>query len=72
MKTLDQPDIDDQLMQITVGCYVTFKSPTRDGCRKATRKVTGFDSVGRALVAYRGYRDFVVKDSEIISVSDPV
>ena len=51
-----------------VGDTISFKSPARWGDRKATRKVVGHDQHGRALVGYGGYKDFVVKDEEILAI----
>lgn len=54
--------------KIAVGDRIIFKSPTRDDYRRATRQVVGFDSLGRPLVVYKGWSDFVVFPSEVISV----
>lgn len=42
-----------------IGDRITFTVTTRDGRRKATRKVTGF-YMNRPTVRYSGYSDFVV------------
>lgn len=51
-----------------VGDYIVFKAATRHSYRKARRKVTGFDTLGRCLVRYAGWSDFIVHSHEIISV----
>jgi hypothetical protein len=53
--------------QMEVGDLLTFKSATRYSFRKATRIITGFDSVGRPLVRYAGWSSFIVQPNEIIS-----
>lgn len=50
-----------------IGDLLTFKAATRSHYRKATRPIRGFDKLGRPMVAYHGYRDFVVQLDEIIS-----
>lgn len=50
-----------------VGDLLTFKSATRCSYRKATRKIVGFDHLGRPMVRYAGWSDFVVMPHEIIS-----
>lgn len=47
------------LPDISVGDYITFTCTTRDGRRKATRKVNGF-SGSRPTVRYAGWDRFVV------------
>jgi hypothetical protein len=51
-----------------VGDLLTFKAATRCSFRKATRKIRGFDHLGRPLVGYSGWADFTVMPKEIISV----
>lgn len=46
---------------------VTFKAATRSHCRKATRRITGFDPARRVKCEYHGWPGFVVRDSEVIS-----
>lgn len=50
-----------------VGDLLTFKSRTRFHYRKATRVIRGFSVMGYPEVAYSGWRDFIVRPSEIIS-----
>lgn len=54
-----------------VGDLLTFKAATRCRYRKATRKIKGFDHLGRPLVGYSGWPDFIVMPREIISVPSP-
>lgn len=56
--------------QVKIGDRLTFKSATRDSCRKATRPITGFDSFGRPLVNYASWRGFIVMPHEIISIEE--
>jgi len=53
-----------------IGDRLTFKAATRAHCRKATRPITGFDSYGRPLVNYAGWRGFIVRHDEIISCEE--
>lgn len=46
--------------RIEVGDRVTFTVTTRDGRRKATRKVVGFDHLGRPEVRFNGWSNFVL------------
>ena len=62
---------------ITIGDTITFRSPTRSGNRKATRKVIGFDNYGFGrygvlVTSYSGWTGFAVKLDEIISVENAV
>lgn len=57
--------------KMEVGDLLTFKSATRCSFRKATRKIKGFDHLGRPLVGYAGWSDFIVMPKEIISVERP-
>ena len=56
--------------KINVGDRIVFRSPTRDGCRKANRIVTGFwnqySEHRQPTVRYFGWSNFAVKASEII------
>jgi hypothetical protein len=54
--------------QMKIGDLLTFKAATRYSFRKATRKITGFDSYGRPLVTYAGWSDFIVQPHEILFV----
>ena len=58
----------DEYFGMKVGDEITFRSPTRSGSRKATRKVTGFRDYGAVTVTrFHGWKDFAVKLEEIIS-----
>lgn len=57
--------------KMRVGDLLTFKAATRCSYRKATRKIKGFDHLGRPLVGYSGWSDFIVMPKEIISVERP-
>lgn len=58
----------DEYFGMKVGDEITFRSPTRSGSRKATRKITGFRDYGAVTVTkYHGWTDFAVKLDEIIS-----
>lgn len=46
--------------QMKIGDYITFTVTTRDGRRKARRKVLDFDRHGRPEVRYEGWSRFVV------------
>ena len=48
-----------------VGDQVKFKAATRWGCKTVTRKIIAIDEIGRPLVRYGGYSDFVVRLNEI-------
>jgi len=52
---------------VEVGDLVRFKAACREGAPTVTRKVNGF-YLGQPTVRYRGYADFVVRPSEILSV----
>ncbi len=54
--------------KMRVGDLLTFKAATRASYRKATRKIRGFDELGRPLVGYSGWDNFIVRLDEIISV----
>lgn len=45
---------------IEIGDRITFTACTRSDNRKATRKVVGFDHLGRPEVRYHGWSNFVV------------
>ncbi len=50
----------------TVRILVTFRAITRwSGREKNTRKLRGFDSVGRPLVYFGGWSDFVLRPREV-------
>lgn len=57
-----------RLKKMRVGDLLTFKAATRYSYRKATRIITGFDHYGRPEVSYSGWRGFIVRPNEIISV----
>lgn len=48
------------MKRLAIGDYITFTVTTRDGRRKARRKVVGFDHLGRPEVRYHGWSNFVV------------
>lgn len=56
---------------IKVGDRITFRSPTRDGCRTATRVVNGFYAGDTSLptVRYNGWAKFAVRQWEITLVN---
>ncbi len=54
--------------QMRKGDWLTFRSATRCSDRRATRKIRGFDELGRPMVGYAGWSDFVVMPKEIISI----
>lgn len=57
---------------LEVGDDLTFKAACRSGCRKATRKVSGFrrDDLGVIFAvnvkSYQGWTDFAVLRREVI------
>jgi hypothetical protein len=53
--------------KLRIGDLLTFKAATRCSYRKATRKITGFDALGRPLVTYAGWSGFIVRPQEILS-----
>lgn len=53
--------------KMQIGDLLTFKAATRYSFAKATRKIKGFDHLGRPLVKYAGWSEFIVRPSEIIS-----
>ena len=63
-----------------IGDRITFRSPTRWSCVKATRKVNGFwklyaDDKCTVIahwptVRYGGYAEFIVRPHEIISIEE--
>lgn len=53
---------------INQGDRITFKAATRYSFQKATRVVKGFDHLGRPLVQYNGYTDFIVCWPEVIKI----
>jgi hypothetical protein len=54
--------------EIRTGDRIKFRVTVRDGTKTASRFVTGFFQ-GEPTVRYWGYRDFVVRHDEIISVT---
>ena len=55
------------MKKIEVGDYITFKAATREGCRKARRKVIGVSQL-YVIVRYIGWGSFWVRPDEIIKV----
>ena len=53
--------------KVEVGDEVTFRADCDH--RKTTRKVKGFDSLGRPLVAHRGYSQFILHWRDISAVN---
>jgi len=51
-----------------IGDWLTFKAATRASYRKARRKITGIDEIGRPMVSYNGWSGFVVRFDEVIKV----
>lgn len=56
-----------RMRKMRVGDRLTFKAATRCSFTKATRKIRGFDHLGRPLVGYAGWSDFIVMPREIIA-----
>lgn len=56
---------------IKLGDIITFKSPTRDGARKARRVVVGFTHHGYPEVRYNGWDRFVVYPREVMGRERP-
>lgn len=57
--------------KMEVGDVLTFKAATRFSYAKASRRITGFDHLGRPLVRYAGWSGFIVQPKEIISCKRP-
>lgn len=55
-------------MEFTLGQRITFKSPTRDGCIKATRVING-NFRGLPTCRFNGWSQFVIKENEVISIN---
>lgn len=60
------------LENIKVGDRIVFKSPTREGCRKATRVVTSIPGQMPwpshfTVKSFNGWSDFAVKHGEIVA-----
>jgi len=52
-----------------VRILVTFRAITRwSGREKHERKLRGFDSVGRPLVYFGGWSDFVLRPREVVEL----
>ena len=51
-----------------IGDTIVFKSPTRDGTRKAIRKINGTYGGKYPTVRYNGWSNFAVKLNEIIDI----
>lgn len=54
-------------MEISLGDRITFKSVTRWGYQKATRRVNGFYQ-GLPTVRFSGCADFIVRHDEISEI----
>lgn len=50
-----------------IGDNITFKSPTRNGNIKATRKINGTFN-GLPTARFNGWSNFVIKQNEIIDI----
>lgn len=50
-----------------IGDTIIFKSPTRNGNIKATRKINGTFN-GLPTVRFNGWADFVIKQNEILDI----
>lgn len=55
------------MANIRIGDRIKFRVAVRDGLKTATRFVTGF-YLGNPEVRFWGYRDFVVRTSEVVEV----
>lgn len=55
-------------MEFKQGQKITFKSPTRSGCVKATRIIKG-SFKGLPTCRFNGWTDFVVRKNEIIEIN---
>ena len=55
-------------MEFKIGQKITFKSPTRYGCIKATRIING-SFKGLPTCRFNGWADFVVRKNEIIEIN---
>ena len=54
-------------MNFKIGNTIVFKAPTRNGFKKATRKINGtFNSLPTAR--FNGWDKFVIKSNEIIEI----
>lgn len=58
----------EERLALTPGDRIVFKSPTRDGCRKANRIVTRIDEQCVYVTSYLSWSGFMVKNSEILEV----
>lgn len=54
-------------MDFKIGQNITFKSPTRSGNIKATRKINGVWN-GLPTARFNGWAYFVIKQNEIIDI----
>ena len=54
--------------KIKIGDQIRFKAATRGSFRTVVRKVKDFDHLGRPLVGYEGWSNFIVKPGEIKEV----
>ena len=55
-------------MEFKTGQRITFKSPTRYGCIKATRIINGTFN-GLPTVRFNGWVNFVIRQNEIIEIN---
>ena len=51
-----------------IGQEITFKALTRDGNKKATRKIVGRSTNGKPLVRYNGWGNFQINWNEILLI----
>lgn len=51
-----------------VGQEITFRALTRNGNKKATRKIVGKSANGKPLVRYNGWHDFQINWNEILLI----
>lgn len=65
----DEKILADKKVQFKLGQRITFKSPTRDGCIKATRVINGVYN-GLPTVRFNGWSEFVIRENEIININN--
>lgn len=59
----------EKIKSIKPGDNITFKSPTRDGCKKATRKVSKvLPDRTICVVQFNGWRNFQVMPHEVTDI----
>ena len=54
-------------MDFKIGQTIVFKSVTRNGFKKASRKING-NFNGLTTVKFNGWQSFVIKQNEIIEI----